>query len=301
MRTALALLIPFASLVLLLASPLPGRSAPPQRVVSLGPIITETIYLLEADDRLIANTSYCNVPAAARHKTKIGTVIQFNVEKIVSLDPDLVLASPLARQQQLALLKKMGIRVVQVENPATFDRMCQMMLEIGRLLGTGEKAGAIVDRARQEVTAITEQVSRLPRRKVFIQIGIKPLHTSPKNTFIHEYIEFAGGINVAADAATGNYSREMVLEKNPDVILIATMGSSKAGARTEKDTWMNYPALEAVRHNRVHILDPEIVCSPTAVSFVQGLREIAGLIHPELDPAELSTPSTTEPPAHGNE
>ena len=301
MKTVSALLIPVLALLLLLASPLPGRSAPPQRVVSLGPIITETIYLLEAGDRLIADTSYCNVPEAARHKTKIGTVIQVNVEKIVSLAPDLVLASPLARQQQLALLRKMDIRVVQVENPATFDKMCQMMLEIGRLLGAEDRARTIVAGARQEVAAITEQVAGLPRRKVFIQIGVKPLHTSPKNTFIHEYIEFAGGINVAADAVTGNYSREMVLEKNPDVILIATMGSSKAGARKEKETWMNYSALKAVQNQRIYILDPEIVCSPTAVSFVQGLREITGLIHPELDPGELSTPSTTEPPAHGNE
>ncbi|MFO8049667.1 MAG: helical backbone metal receptor [Desulfosudaceae bacterium] len=296
--TSLALLMTLTAYTAALADDLP------QRVVSLGPIITETIYLLEAEDRLIANTSYCKVPEAARHKTKVGTVIQFNVEKIVSLEPDLVLASPLARRQQLTLLEKMGIRVIQVENPETFDKMCQMMLDIGRLLGAEEKARAIVSRSRREAKLVRDRVTDLPRKKVFIQIGLKPLHTAPENTFIHEYIQFSGGINVAADSVTGNYSREKVLEKNPDVILIATMGSSQAGAQKEKHTWMNYPALTAVKNNQVHVLDPEIICSPTAVSFVQGLREIAGLIHPQIETepapepkAEPETDPETEPEA----
>ncbi len=269
-------------LLSILPAGLPAATAPPARIVSLGPVITEMIYLLEADERLIADTAYCLSPEDARHKTKIGTVIQFNVEKIVSLSPDLVLASPLARERQLKLLQKLGIPVRQVENPETFDKMCSMMISLGRLLDKIEKARSIVAKARREVAAIVEKTADLPRRKVFMQIGLKPLHTSPQNTFIHEYIEFAGGINVAADAATGNYSREKVLEKNPDVILIATMGSSKAGAKKEKKTWRSYSSLSAAANGRIYILDPEIICGPTPVSFVEGLKEIARLIHPEL-------------------
>lgn len=275
------ILIPAVILVILKAT-LPVTAQPPQRVISLGPIITEMIYLLEADPALIANTEYCNVPEAAKHKPKIGSLIQMNVEKIITLEPEVVLANPLASQQQLQVLKNMGIRVVQFENPETFSKMCTMLQQLGQLLGKEQNAQEIIDRAQSRVAAVVRATENLPSKKVFIQIGLKPLHTSPRGTFIHEFIEFAGGINIAADAGSGNYSREEVLEKNPDIIFIATMGSSKSGAKTEKAAWRRYSSLRAVRNDAVYILDPETVCSPTPVSFAETLQEIASLIHPQI-------------------
>lgn len=256
-------------------------AAPPQRIISLGPVITEMIYLLGADDRLIADTTYCNVPEAAKSKPKIGSIIQADVEKIISLAPDIVLANPLASERQLDLLRHMGIRVEQFENPATFDKICNMMAALGELVGKEEKAQAIIAESKATVNNIIRRTSRLKPRKVFIQIGFNPLHTSPKETFINEYITFAGGINVAADEKSGNYSREKVLENNPDVILIATMGSDRSGAEKEKKTWMSYQALEAAQNGEIHVLDPEILCSPTPVSFAEALAYIVPLIHPE--------------------
>ena len=259
----------------------PTLAKPPQRVVSLGPIITEMIYLLEADQLLIANTNYCKVPEAARHKIKIGSMLQMNMEKSITLEPDIVLASALTSLQQIALLKKMDIKVVRFENPETFLKMCTMLEQLGQLLNKEAEAVDIIAQAQAQVAAITHVTADLPPKKVFIQIGLKPLHTSPKGTFINEYIEFAGGINVAAGATSGNYSRETVLEKNPDIILIATMGSSKNGARQERETWLSYHSLTATRNRAVYVLDPEIICSPTPVSFAEALRDIASLIHPE--------------------
>lgn len=253
----------------------------PRRIISMGPVITEMIYLLEADDRLIADTTYCNVPEAAKTKPKIGSVIQADVEKIISLAPDIVLANPLARGKQLDLLRNMGLRVVQFENPATFEKICRMTEELGQLLGKEELARKIILDARATVDVIIQRTSRLPPRKVFIQIGFNPLHTSPKGTFVNEYILFSGGINVAADETSGNYSREKVLENNPDVILIATMGSDTAGAEKEKKTWLSYSFLNAARTGEIHVLDPEIICSPTPISFAEALAYVADLIHPE--------------------
>ncbi len=262
----------------------PARADFPRRVISLGPVITEMIYLLEADDRLIADTVYCNEPEDARTKTRIGSVMQVDVEKIISLAPDIVLANPLAREKQLDMLRRMGLRVVQFENPATFEKICNMMDTLGRLLGKEEKARAVITDARDAVNAIVRHTSRLAPRKVFIQIGLNPLHTSPEGTFINEYITFAGGVNVAAGEKSGNYSREKVLENDPDVILIATMGSDKAGAEKEKETWLSYPSLNAARTGEIYVLNPDIICSPTPVSFVKALRDIVRLIHP--DPPE---------------
>lgn len=275
----------FVSLTLFMTATGAALAAQPaatsvSRVISLGPIITEMIYLLDAGDLLIANTNYCNVPEEAQHKPKIGSLIQVNVEKIITLEPDVVLANPLASQQQLQLLKNMGIRVVQFQNPETFTKMCTMLEQLGNLLGRGDLARKIIAAAQADVDTVKNAVVDLPRKKVFVQVGMKPLHTSPRGTFIHEYIEFAGGINVAADAATGNYSREIVLEKNPDIILIVTMGSSKNGAEKERAIWEGYDSLTAAQNQAIYILDPEIFCSPTPASFSDGLKEIAILIHP---------------------
>ncbi|MEW6077135.1 MAG: ABC transporter substrate-binding protein [Thermodesulfobacteriota bacterium] len=281
---------PLFSILLLIGglavSALPAEAEPPRRIVSLGPVITEMIYLLGAEDSLIADTVYCNVPEAAREKTKIGNIIQVDVEKIISLAPDIVLANPLDSAKQLDTLRKMGIRVVQFDNPATFDKICAMMDELGRLLGREDQARAVIAEAKAAVDTVVSRTRRLPPRKVFIQIGMNPLHTSPEGTFIHEYITFSGGINVAAHEKSGNYSREKVLETNPDVILISGMGTDTAGAEQEKRTWLNYSSLNAARTGEVHVIDSEILCSPTPVSFADALAYVAALIHPP-HPGEL--------------
>lgn len=200
----------------------------------------------------------------------------------MALKPDIVLASALAREQQLKLMKNLGLKVVQFSNPETFSAMCRMTREIGRLMGKESAAVEIIENARRAVDKIISRTADLPRQRIFMQVGIKPLHTSPKGTFTSEYIEFAGAINIAASARSGNYSREKVLRENPDIILIATMGSSKSGAQKEKDIWMGYDSLKAARNNRIYILDPELVCSPTPVGFVDALREIVMLIHPDI-------------------
>ncbi|MCG8684102.1 MAG: helical backbone metal receptor [Desulfobacterales bacterium] len=254
----------------------------PKRVVSLSPIITETIYLVGAQDHLIANTTYCNVPKAAQNKEKIGSVIQMNVEKIIRLNPDLVIASALSREKQLKILEKMSIKVIRAQNPKTFEQMCDMTLKLGTTLGRAHQTQNVVDKARLAATAILAQTTDLQKPSIFLQIGIKPLHSANKDMFINEYIRYAGGINIAEHEGTGVYSREKVVAMDPDVILVATMGTSKKAANLEKDKWMAHTAMKSVQHSRVHVLDPELICSPTPVTFVKGLQKILPLIHPEV-------------------
>lgn len=263
----------------LLAQPV-QKAGIPRRVVSLSPIITETLYLLGAEDQLIANTSYCNVPEAARFKEKIGTVLQMNVEKILALKPDLVIASALSREKQLRILEEMAVPVMRAENPKTFEQMCEMTLGLGDRLGREARAHDVVATARRQARAILLATAALDKPRVFLQIGIKPLHSANKEMFINEYIRYAGGVNIAGDAGTGVFSREKVLAEDPDVILVATMGSSKKAAVLERDRWMAHKGLMAVQHNRVHVLDAEMICSPTPISFVAGLRKLLPLLHP---------------------
>ncbi|MBU0969164.1 MAG: ABC transporter substrate-binding protein [Proteobacteria bacterium] len=271
-------------LVVVLASMGAQVSATPavHRVISLSPIITETIYLVGAEGKLIADTTYCNTPKAAQFKEKIGSVTQMNVEKIIRLQPDLVIASALSREKQLKTLEGQSIPILRAPNPKTFEQMCEMTLMIGRTLGQEPAARIIVDRAQKQANQILERTRNLAKPKVFLQIGLKPLHSANREMFINEYIRYGGGINIAENESSGIYSREKVIRENPDVILIATMGSSKRAGELERKKWMAFKSIDAVKKNRVYVLDPEMICSPTPDTFVEGLGAVLPLLHPQI-------------------
>ena len=267
----------------------------PRRIVSLAPAITQKLYLLGVDERLVANTVYCKRPDDARHKAKIGNVTQVNVEMIVSLKPDLVIASSLTRPEQVQKLRGLGIHVVRCSNPSSFSAMCDEFVTLGKLVDEEGRAERIVARARDDVASIRKLTAGIPRKRMFVQIGAKPLFTVTKQSFVNDYIEFAGGENVVDQETSGICSREKVIKEDPEVILISTMGIV---GEEEKKVWLNYPTISAVRSNSIHVLDAYDLCSPTPVVFVDTLKKIVKLLHPEGAiagepmPAAGNTPSS---------
>lgn len=252
----------------------------PQRIISLAPAITQKLYLLGADNRLIANTVYCQTPDEAKLKTKIGNVTQANIEMIVSLKPDLVIASRLTKPEQAQKLMNMGISVATAPNSESFNALCEDFISLGQLVGAGERAKLIVEQARKEVDAIQKRTAGLPKKRVFVQIGAKPLFAVTRKYFVNDYIVLAGGENVAGNEKSGIYSREKVVEDDPDVIIITTMGMV---GDEEKKVWFNYPSITAVKNNDIHVIDSYRICSPTPVTFVETLNEIVGILHPEIN------------------
>ncbi len=275
-----------ALVCLAVLSALPCRAACQERVytrvISLSPLVTRIIYLVGAQDSLMGDTTYCNVPDAARHKEKIGSVIRANVEKIVRMQPDLIFASPLSREKQLKTLEHQNIHVMRIKNPATFDELCGITIEIAEKLGKGQTARAIVENCSDQAHQILEKTEGLEKPGVFVQIGVKPLQAASRAMFINEYIRYSGGINIVCDRSSGIYSREKVIMQNPKVILIATMGSSRKAGTAEKRRWMRFPSIDAVKHGRVHVLEPGIMCSPDPAAFIKGLKIILPMIHPEV-------------------
>jgi iron complex transport system substrate-binding protein len=253
-----------------------------ERIVSLGPINTENVYLLGAGDRLVGNTRYCVRPAAARLKEKIGSVMQVSVEKIISLQPDLVLATALTRPEQVRQLQRLGLKVVRFKQPASFAEICSQFVELGTLLGREEEALRIVRQAREEVEAVQRKIAHLPRPKVFLQVGLRSLFGSVSSSFTHDFIVLGGGINIIEDQKSGATNREKVIGQNPEVIIIAIMGSETGIAAEEKKSWQRIGVIKAVQEDRVHVLRPDLVCSPSPATFVQTLRTIVALIHPEI-------------------
>jgi len=251
----------------------------PQRIVSLAPALTEALYELGADDRLKGCTTYCSKPEPAKHKEKIGTLIDFNLEKIVTLKPDLVLGMEFSDRRTIEKLKNLGYRVELFPSPKNFNHLCESFLRLGKMVGQEEKAKQIVMEAKQDTAFIREQAAGVKKLKIFWQLGAKPLFSATKGYFTNDYIEFAGGINIAAEASSGIYSREEVLKRNPDVIVIITMG---VATETEKQTWKTYQSINAVKNNRIYVVDAYTYCSPTPKGFARALRELVVLLHPSI-------------------
>lgn len=260
------------------------------RIVSLSPLLTENVFLLGAGERLVGNTIYCQRPEAARSKEKVGSVQELSIEKIVNLQPRLILASNLTPPQQVDKLRQLGFRVEAFAQPASFKEICEHFLRLGRLLGLDERAEMVIAQARAKVDAVRLTVAQLPRRKVFLQVGAQPLFSSVRSSFTHDYIELGGGINIAGEQRSGAMKTEQVIALNPDLIIIAVMGSENGIGAEEKKHWQTFPTIEAVRANRVHVMDPDLVCSPSPLTFADTLVTIARLIHPE---ATINAPKPT--------
>jgi len=250
----------------------PGRQL---RIISLSPVITEGLYLLGMEDSIVGVTIYCQKPLRAKEKEKVGAVVEVDVEKIISLKPDVVFAMSLTNAKDIKKLKSMGIHVISFDIPKTFERLCEIFLEMGKSTGKEREARYIINASKKKVSDIKKKMLKLPKQKVFIQIGAKPLFAATNEFFVNDYIELAGGINIFKEAKSGLISREEVLKRNPDVILIATMGIS---GEDERKIWHKYKMIKAVRHDRIHIVDPDSICSPTPVSFAEYLEEIIRII-----------------------
>ncbi|MCL2789450.1 MAG: helical backbone metal receptor [Desulfobulbus sp.] len=262
------------------------------RIVSLSPLLTENMYLLGAGDSLVGDTIYCNRPAAARDKVKVGSMQELSIEKIVALRPQLILVSNLTPQQQVEQLQRLGYQVELFRQPASFADICAYLLRLGQVLGKNAQAEAIVSQARKKVALVRQAVAAQPKPKVFLQVGAHPLFSSVKSSFTNDYIELAGGINVAGELRSGAMKMEQVMALDPALIIIAVMGTEHGVGAEEKQRWLGYPAIGAVRAGRVHVLDPDLVCSPSPLTFADTLVTIARLIHPQaIIPSDAGNPA----------
>lgn len=222
-------------------------------------------------------TTYCERPPEARAKEKVGNVTQVNIEKVVELKPDIVFATSLTEPRAVESLKRLGIRVIVFNEPRSYAETNQQFLELGRIVGREAAAEEIVRVAGRRVEAIRRRIEGLPRPKVFIQLGAKPLFAATKGSFVNDFIEFAGGTNIAREAKSGFYSKEEVLRQDPDIIIIVGMD---AAAESEKKEWQKFHSLRAVKNDKIFIMDSYRVCSPTPRTFVDALEDMVRALHP---------------------
>ncbi len=254
-----------------------------RRIVSLGPINTENVFLLGAGNQLVGDTIYGVRPEAARFKTKVGTVMLASMEKIVSLRPNLILATALTREAQIGHLRGMGFKVIRFKRPASFAAICRQFIHLGRLLGRASKAEDIIRRSKTRVAVLQKKLDGRKRPKVFLQVGAQPLYGAVSSSFTHDFITLGGGVNIIVKQKSGFTSLEKIIAENPAVIIISIMGSENGIAAQEKRKWEGFKVIKAVQDKQVYTINPDLVCSPSPVTFVHTLYRIAGMIHPDLE------------------
>lgn len=250
----------------------------PQRIISLGSYLTEGLFLLGVQDNIVGVTTYCNRPEQAQLKEKAGSIVEVNIEKVLALRPDLILTTPLTNAKAKSKLKQIGLNVVDFEQVKDFAQICDQFIKLGQTVNQQDQARQIVEQAQAEVKMLRQSIGNQPLQKVFVQVGTKPLFTMNQEFFVNDLIKLAGGINIAENAPSGIYSREKVVELNPDIIIIASMGIS---AEDEKQIWNRYKTIKAVQNNRIYCIDPNIICNPIPSNFVNTLKLIIDFLHKE--------------------
>lgn len=255
----------------------------PVRIVPLAPSITEILYYLGLGDRVAGVTNFSYYPPEALEKPKVGSYIDLNIERIISLGPDLVIGTKDGNQPGIVDMLEQARIPVYIVNPRNVVEVIDTLPVIGRLCGIEEKAVMLAGKLKARLERITSELESREKPLVFLQINLHPIMTVNKNTFHHDIIRLAGGINMSADAVI-NYPRisiEEVIRRRPDVLLISSMdrGGMFEKARQE---WMKWTSIPAVRNKRVHLIDSDLIDRPSP-RIVDGIEAMARLIHPEVE------------------
>jgi ABC-type Fe3+-hydroxamate transport system substrate-binding protein len=250
----------------------------PRRIVSLAPSLTREIYDLNAQDLLVGVTSYCG--GIATGKEIVGSPARVNLEKIISLKPQLVLASTDCNSKSdVDMLKRFGCRVKVFNACESFSCMCSSFSELGTLLGRSQKAEEVLRHIRNELDATRQAIRGGKPLKVFWQMGTDPLITVSDATFASEYIRMSGCTNVFGGAKI-HYPRvnaEEVIRLDPDVILVVT----QMGSHNPSVMWERFGAMSAVRNKRVHELPADLMCQPTPAMFLKGYQALVSVLFKE--------------------
>lgn len=256
-------------------------AAEPRRIVSLSPAITETLFALGVGDRVVGVTRFCNFPPEARRRRTVGGLTDVDVEAVLALRPDLVVAH--SQQAVVPRLRSLGLEVLTVR-AQTVGEVLSMLETIGRRVGREAEARALVARIRGEMTRVAEAVKDLRRPRVLLVLGRAPLVAAGRGSFLDELITAAGGENILGDSHRPYplVSMETVLLRRPEVI-IECSGSMADEDLTEqaRRAWARWKDLPAVRDGRIYISRSDALLRP-GPRVVEGLHELVRLLHPEV-------------------
>lgn len=255
-------------------------AAPPERIVSLVPSHTEILYALGLGDQVVGVTEYCNYPPAAAEKPTVGGYSNIDLEQVIGLEPDLVLASSLHLGEIVPALQEHGL-VVFVGEPQSVADTLATIRTIGELTGHTDAADALVADMQARIDAVTQTVAGAERPTVFWELGAE-LYTAGPGSFINDLIILAGGENIAADADSPwpQLSVEAIVLGDPDVVVLADHNYGETAEMVaQRPGWDD---ITAVQEGRIFEITDDDIFSRPGPRVVDALEILAAAFHPDL-------------------
>jgi len=260
-------------------------SGTPQRIVSLAPNITEILFALGLGDRIVGVTRYCDYPAQALQKEKIGGMLDPNLERVQALRPDLIVGfrgNPLGI---LGKLRNLHFPVFVLNLGSSLDGLFQTIEKVGRVTRADEPARGLVANLKSKHAAIRQALRNSAKKpKVFLSVYGQGLWTCGEGSYLNDLLTQAGGLNIAGKTERRwlQLNREQLIHENPDVIIIMAKDEerfSQAGESFRADPRLK--DVRAVMDNNIHLLD-ENVAGRFGPRLIDALESVARILHPEV-------------------
>lgn len=263
----------------LLGRPIAMLPEKPKRIVAMSPSITEILFALGAGDRIVGVSNYSDYPVAAKNIPTIGAYQSPDMEKVVSLAPDVVFSMGKIQDKSIQVLEQAGIPVVAVE-PQNLQEVLQSIDIISQVIGEPEAGARMHQSLEKKWQDVRLAVADKPPVRVFLEVWDSPLLTVGKKSFINDLITQAGGSNVAAvrNVDYTNSDVENLYAYNPDAYLVINHNRT---SRREVSAQPEMADLAAVRNGRIYQIDDDLVARPGPRCFT-GLAEVAAVLHPEM-------------------
>ncbi len=270
-----------AAVAVLALAWLPAAPAPaatvhgPGRIVSLLPSLTEDLFAIGAGPRVVGVSSYTDFPAAAARLPVVSSVVALDVERIVALRPDLVVAGGVQRRL-VEPLRRAGLRVAFIDE-TSYDEIFSAIERLGALTDRTAAASALEASLRRRTAALAARVPRGPGPAVFVVVDLAPLYTAGEGSFMARLVELAGG-RIAVGRLRlpyAPYGAEALVALQPDVVV----GSDGDGLRgvLGRPPWSD---LRAVRAHRVELIANADLLARPGPRYVEGLAWLVRALHP---------------------
>jgi iron complex transport system substrate-binding protein len=260
-------------------------AAPPGRIVSIAPSNVELLYAIGAGDLLAGRDDLSDYPPEASEIPSVGTPYgDLNLEALVALEPDLVLAAEINPPEQVAGIRELDIPTFVVPNPVDFEHLFDIIALLGEMTARVEQAAALNEELSERVERVEQRVAGLnPVRSYYEIDGTDPTapYTTGSGTFQHYMIQLAGGENIAADLDMwGTISAEEIVTRDPEVIVFEQAPWIPTTPETigERPGWSE---IAAVQQGRIEGIDTNLMARP-GPRLVEGLEVLAGILHPAV-------------------
>jgi iron complex transport system substrate-binding protein len=257
----------------------PGQEGSvPDRIVSLAPNITETLYALKLEDKLVGATTFCTHPPAARNIPRVGGFGQFNYEAMLALKPDLVIGHKEYTAEK-SRIENLGIPYLETGSYFIADILGTIQ-SIGASCGAEQQAGELIDKLNARMAELKQEGAEAPR--VLITFGgnaddnVGQIHAFGAECIHNELLELAGGRNVIEGRLPYSMlSKEAVLRLNPDIII--TLAPGLEATDQPSRAWKALTSVNAVKNNRVYLLTGSHTCIP-GPRFIQTLEDFSRIL-----------------------